>query len=351
MNIETKSKIDTIQTINVQQTSQQNQNDGSTKFSDELKNAANKTDSSDEKKETPDTNDEKKVQEVKQEDNGKIENTIGGLEDAVEEINKLNRTDEKPETKLKSILNFDDKDNKIEDLGLIDNNLNIQEPKDKLNTQMGTNMNFNSNGQPFAEFVNKETKNVLQASSTDLAEEKAILSSMEENIAIANKNIALSDNTGTVINDKGIKKVNKDTNMTIDTVVKFDTVIMDKNDVEFFANLVNEGSVNLHEVTNASHASAVSKTLADLLAKSMQENKPVRIDFDNDISVIIKISKDGKISADFLPSSNVAEAYLRENLPLLKQKFDDNNIDYEELNQRKQKQNENDNRRKDRKDE
>ena len=72
MNIETKSKIDTIQTINVQQTSQQNQNDGSTKFSDELKNAANKTDSSNEKKETTDKNDEKKVQEVKQEDNGKI---------------------------------------------------------------------------------------------------------------------------------------------------------------------------------------------------------------------------------------------------------------------------------------
>ena len=84
----------------------------------------------------------------------------------------------------------------------------------------------------------------------------------------------------------------------------------------------------------------------------MNDNKPVRIDFDNNISVIIKISRNGKISADFLPSSQVAEAYLKENLPLLKQMFDENNIDYEELNQRKQqKQDTQDNRKKGRKDE
>ena len=84
----------------------------------------------------------------------------------------------------------------------------------------------------------------------------------------------------------------------------------------------------------------------------MNENKPVRIDFDNDISVIIKVGKDGKISADFLPSSQVAEAYLKENLPLLKQRFDDNNIEYDELNQRNRQQKDNqENRKKGRKDE
>ena len=46
------------------------------------------------------------------------------------------------------------------------------------------------------------------------------------------------------------------------------------------------------------------------------------------------------------------EAYLKENLPLLRQKFEDNNIDYEELNHREQKQNEKDeNQKKGRKDE
>ena len=102
----------------------------------------------------------------------------------------------------------------------------------------------------------------------------------------------------------------------------------------------------MDSLRGADKSSQVSKTLADMLAKSMQDNKPIRIDFDNNISVIIRISREGKISADFLPSSQVAEAYLKENLPLLRQKFDENNIDYDELNQRKQPQDERNNRKK-----
>ena len=83
----------------------------------------------------------------------------------------------------------------------------------------------------------------------------------------------------------------------------------------------------------------------------MNENKPFRIDFDNNISIIIKITRDGKLSADFLPSSQVAEAYLKENLPLLKQRFDENNINYGELNQRNQRDKNKDNQRKGRNDE
>ena len=126
---------------------------------------------------------------------------------------------------------------------------------------------------------------------------------------------------------------------------------MTKDDVDFFAKLVenNGNNLNAKEIANSSQ---VSKTLADMLVKSMNENKPIRINFDNDISVIIQISRDGKISADFLPSSQIAEAYLKENLPLLRQRFDDNNINYDELNHREQKQNDrNDNRKKGRKDE
>ena len=168
-------------------------------------------------------------------------------------------------------------------------------------------------------------------------------------MAIANKNMAMSKSK-TVTNENGIKKVDKNS-ITVDTIVDYNSVIMDKSDVEFFAKLVENGQLDLKEIQNASKSSAVSKTLADLLAKSMNENKPIRIDFDNDISIIIKISRDGKISADFLPSSQIAEAYLKENLPLLKQRFDENNIDYNELNQRKQKQDTEDNRKKGRKDE
>ena len=278
------------------------------------------------------------------------DSAIYGLNNTIVEINKLNQKDESEKENIKKDFFNDDIKNKYEVLGLIDNNVNLQEQQDKFNVQTGTNMNFSSDGQPFSAFVNKDKSVIPGSSSKDLAEEQAIMSTMEENIAIANKNIAMSRNK-IVENEHGIQKVDKKTNLVVDTIVNYDSVIMDKADVEFFANLAENRFLDVNEVTNVEKSSRVSKTLADMLVKAMNENKPVRIDFDNNISVIIKIDRAGKISADFLPSSQVAEAYLKENLPLLKQRFDDNNIDYNELNHRQRKQDTQDNRKKERKDE
>jgi hypothetical protein len=332
-------------------------NDSSTKFSDELK-MAEKSSSVGKKQELKEESAKGKIKvepeteggTVKEEDSAKVDDVISGLNDTIDELNKLTQKDELVSNQLKQNNIIDDINKKNEVYGLIDNNMNIQEPQDKLNLQAGTNMNFNSDAQPFAEFVPQEnSRDLLKSSAKDLAEEKAILSTMEENIAIANKNIAMA-RTKTVENEHGIQKVDKKTNLVTDTIVSYDRVVMDRADVEFFANLVENGVLNMNDIQNAEKSSRVSKALADLLAKAMNENKPVRIDFDNNISVIIKIDRAGKISADFLPSSQVAEAYLKENLPLLKQRFDENNIDYNELNQRQRKQ-EQDNRKKGRKDE
>ena len=361
MNIDTQSKITSVNTNST--TSSKTQKEGDVKFSDELNKMSKpeKDSKADESKKEDKKADKKDVNEykekdsvVKEEDN--LGDVIGGLEQTVEELNKLNQKNDKINISLKDETFSDDKEK--EDNNLIDNNINIQEKKEQQLPQMNANMNFNSNGQPFAAFVqNNNENNQLAASESDLAEEKAILSTMSENMAIAQKNMLLNkDNqtakTKTVTNEQGIKKVDAKTNITTDTVVKFDDIAMNKNDVEFFANLVENGSVDMNSVTNSQKSSQVSKTLADMLAKSMEDNKPIRINFDNDISVIIKINKNRKISADFLPSSQVAEAYLKENLPILKQRFDDNNIDYEELNHRKQEQQDDrNNRKKGRKDE
>lgn len=389
MNIDIQSKITSVNTSST--TSSKTQKESDVKFSDELNQISksekeeniidSKTDESkkeDIKVDKKDVNENKEKDcEFKEEDN--LDDVIGGLEQTVEEFKKLNQKNDKINISLKDETFSDDKEK--EDNNLIDNNINIQEKKEQQLPQMNANMNFNSNGQPFAAFVqNNNDNNQLSASESDLAEENAILSTMSENMAIAQKNMLLkkdkqneiaqsvelenvqpqeqSENnvetpkTKTVTNEQGIKKVDAKTNITTDTVVKFDDIAMNKNDVEFFANLVENGSVDMNSVTNSQKSSQVSKTLADMLAKSMEDNKPIRINFDNDISVIIKINKNGKISADFLPSSQVAEAYLKENLPILKQRFDDNNIDYEELNHRKQEQQDDrNNRKKGRKDE
>ena len=323
-------------------------------FADELKTAkGTKETDSDKKEKTEEVNVSEQTGEAEKETEEKtnttVDEAIDGLQDVVNEFNKIGQKDELDDNFIKAGKNFADRKNKFssEDYTLIDNNMNIQEPSDKLNVQTEANMNFNSSEQPFSEFVNKNSsKNGLNTSAKELAEEQAILSTMEENIAIANKNMLVKEKTATVQNETGIKKVDTKSHLTVDIIVSYENVVMDKNDVDFFVNLVNNGVINLSEVQGAEKSSKVSKTLADLLAKAMNDNKPVRIDFDNDISVIIKIDRAGKISADFLPSSQVAEAYLKENLPLLKQRFDENNIDYNELNQRKQKQDSQDNNRK-----
>ena len=91
-------------------------------------------------------------------------------------------------TELKRFNDFDDK-NKEEGENLINNDFSI-DSKDKL-PQMNPNMNFSGDGQPFSSFMNnnehRQNEEKLSASAKDLAEEAAILSTMAENIAMANK--------------------------------------------------------------------------------------------------------------------------------------------------------------------
>ncbi|MDD3593795.1 MAG: hypothetical protein PHX18_04105 [Candidatus Gastranaerophilales bacterium] len=89
----------------------------------------------------------------------------------------------------------------------------------------------------------------------------------------------------------------------------------------------------------------VSKTLFNAIEAAYQTNRPVRLDFGNDTSVILKIGKDGRISADFIPNDKAMEVILRNALPELKAKFDSENLPYNELNYRQynqQKQNKED---------
>ena len=364
--------------------------------------------------------------DVLEEDLKPLDNALVGLNTIVKEINKktiLNQSEEKVPKPIKTKENFADEEEKGNDL--INNDINIQENKDIM-PQMSSNMNFSGDGQPFSSFMNneenteKQNGSILGNSAKDLAEEAAILSTMAENIAIANKNNVLKQQekpvekaqtvkvvakqfvkpavepivkpeiqinkeaskkthvakiqgaetkiaqetqqdtaeqpqVKTVVREEGIKKVDTKTGITIENVVKYDNIIMNQADVEVFANLVEQGEVDMKNLAPeaAKKAVEVSKSLADMLNKAMESKQPLRIDFDNNISVIIRISRDGKVSAEFLPSSQIAEAYLKENLPMLRQRFDDNNIKYDDLSQRnnsRDREKEN-NRRKGRNDE
>ena len=141
----------------------------------------------------------------------------------------------------------------------------------------------------------------------------------------------------------------------------YDTLSMNRDDADFFLNMVSNGQfsigvqqidgnnfnvseVNIAPTSEVQKGIEVSKTLINLIEKSMQTQKPVRLDFDNNISVIMKIDRDGKISADFIPSNNEVERYLRNNIPLLVQRFEEQNLPYKELTYRQSKQNKQNNK-------
>lgn len=354
MNIDTSSKVSaTTRTTS----STQSKSSSSTGFADELSSmSAQKSDEAKDSKKTSETDkkNDNKPEGVKEgtdkEENqaiNKVANSeeiespddmnevIDGLEGVVVAINnKLNQTDEKWAEEFQNDKEFADTINNPD----FSVGLNSQDPNAALAFQMNSGLNFNNENQQKQQNSEKKVTALVQ-DFTELNDSQAGDDTQEE------------ARVKTVTNSTSIKKVDTKSNITVETVASFDDIAMSKNDVDFFAKLVENGQSSISTKETA-EASQVSKTLADMLAKSMNDNKPIRINFDNDISVIIKVGKDGKISADFLPSSQIAEAYLKENLPLLRQKFEDNNIDYEELNHREQKQNEKDeNQKKGRKDE
>ena len=76
-----------------------------------------------------------------------------------------------------------------------------------------------------------------------------------------------------------------------------------------------------------------------MLHTSVETNKPIRLDFDNDVTVILKLDREGKIQAHFIPGSSEVESYLKNNISCLRQSFDDEEINYSHLGYSKYKEN------------
>ena len=120
---------------------------------------------------------------------------------------------------------------------------------------------------------------------------------------------------------------------------------MNETDAEFFINLTQNNEVSIDAITTQaqnlinngadikeiSKNFKVSQTLLNALNESRQNNQPIRIDFDQNISVILRVGKDGAISANFIPGDKAVEQYLRNNIDSLKNAFDEQDLDYAEL--------------------
>ena len=110
-------------------------------------------------------------------------------------------------------------------------------------------------------------------------------------------------------------------------------------DAIFFVNLLNQQNIINYSVddnginltTSQDKKITATKSLINVLQTSLDTNKPIRLDFDRDVTVILKLDKDGKVQAHFIPGTAEVESYLKNNIQCLKQRFDDENINYSSL--------------------
>ena len=132
------------------------------------------------------------------------------------------------------------------------------------------------------------------------------------------------------------------------SVFEINTDKIGVNDAIFFINLLNQENlinynVEDNKITLNSYDGKkieASNPLLNMLKTSIDSKKPIRLDFDNDVTVILKMNKDGKINAHFIPGTSEVENYLKNNLSCLRQRFDEEDINYNELSYSKYKNNE-----------
>ena len=150
------------------------------------------------------------------------------------------------------------------------------------------------------------------------------------------------------------KKASKSNSASSAKKAEEKSIKMTEADAKFFQNLVENNNqvsqdskatdmanqATLKDVEEA-HSAKVSKSLLNALKESQETNKSFRVDFDKDLSVILKVNRNGRISAEFLPGDAAVEQYLKSNIPLLKQKFNDEGLEYENLSYRDQSKKDN----------
>lgn len=133
--------------------------------------------------------------------------------------------------------------------------------------------------------------------------------------------------------------------------VDYTNIQMSDGDALFFADLVKNTDMSNQSIAsefqkaldtgNIQQVQSTAKASAALIAalqESAKTNQPFRIDFDKDVSVIIKVDKEGKINANFIPGDKAVENYLRNNIEFLKNRFNEENIAYGDVNYSKSKQ-------------
>lgn len=146
-------------------------------------------------------------------------------------------------------------------------------------------------------------------------------------------------------NDVFEMSIRTDVDLTknIGETLNYSNIEMDENDAKFFADIVQNNNGGIQNIMaeiqqtviigdeSVQKSAIVSKVLLDALQNTVKTGQAVRVDFGKDIAVIMRVSKDGSIMANFIPGDKAVENYLKNNIDFLRQRFDEEDIPYSQL--------------------
>ena len=226
---------------------------------------------------------------------------------------------------------------------------------------VGTEINTDKHPEDFEGNERQDNSQILHETEEELLEDKSILSTEEENLEMARRNSAVN-----TLSDEDFKTSEEDmmflndivalnnqmtveqssviasTQSILNALVSQTESMDDTNyinmsdlsgeDVDYIIKMLQQGTSDASDFTDDNKEMGVlSEKFLSLLRDSIINKKVFRIDFDNQISVIIRISNDGKLNAEFLTNNEAIESYLKNNLHLLKQRFEALNVNYGEV--------------------
>ncbi len=166
--------------------------------------------------------------------------------------------------------------------------------------------------------------------------------SNSQDLKILNSSDILAQNIQALVNTKD-QIAAQTLKSSVPSSLDYSTIQMSDDDAVFFADLVQNTDMTMqtiasqiqndiaNKVEGIEQKVKVSSVLMNAIHEGMKTNQPFRIDFDKDVSVILRIDRDGSISANFIPGDKAVEQYLKNNIGFLKQRFDDENLSYKDL--------------------
>lgn len=149
------------------------------------------------------------------------------------------------------------------------------------------------------------------------------------------------------INNTAVTGLAADMKVTASGMINLDysSISMTESDADFFINLTQKNDVSVQNITaqaqnmlnqgveakEVKQNVQISETLLNAINIAKENNQPLRIDFDQNMSVIMRFGKDGAIAANFIPGDKAVEQYLRNNIESLKNTFRENDLPYSDL--------------------